>query len=113
MLIPNAMDRSQDKDTAILDISNLLIQLTDTQRLCFLRHISLAQCRLIRFLCLNILLNTSIVLDEVDKSYLKRHTSAIKKLASKRVCTSDKKVILVRKQKLIKRVAEIVVKYLS
>ena len=101
-----------DKEGAVLDFMKVFLITTKEQRLGILRNITKKQCAQIRQVAYNILFNDSLNISAEEREYLKRHHTSIKQLASGRVSLDRKKRILVRKQLLVKRLAEIAVNYL-
>ena len=101
-----------EEEGAVLDFMKVFLIATKEQRLAILRNITKKQCGQIRQVAYNILFNDSLDISADEREYLKRHHTAIKKLASGRVSLDTKKRILVRKQLLVKRLAEIAVNYL-
>jgi hypothetical protein len=97
----------------VKDFLKLFVLTDRSQRLALLNSITRKQCTIIRQLAYNILFNSSIDLSSAERAYLRRHSSSIKQLASKKVCLELKKTILLRKHLLIKRIAVIALKYLS
>ena len=91
----------------LIDFLKLFLLTNKEQRLGLLRNIKRDQCELLRQVAYNILFNSSVKLSDRDRSYLKRRSGAIKRLASKKVCHWRKREILVKHHRLIKRVAEI------
>ena len=96
----------------LIGLTRLIVTAKGKQRISILKNVTKEQCKLIREIAYNILFNTSITIEKEDKKYLKKYLLAIKLLASKKVCSSDKIEILAKKHLLIKRLAEIVYTYL-
>lgn len=103
--------RGQTSD--VLDFMKVINITNYEQRLGILRNINKSQCGIIRQVAYNILFNKSIELSDKDKAYMKRHSSSIKTLASRKICLVKKKAVLVSKNLLIKRLAKITIAYLS
>ena len=104
---------ANDETTSILDFAWVLMSTSSNQRLAILKHATIKQCNLVREMAYNLLLNSSIKFNDRDRSFLKKHTNSIRRLASKKVCNTEKKSILVQKHLLIKRMAKIVLEYLQ
>ena len=101
-------------DTRIVhDFVVMFLGLSKVQRKSLLSNITYKQCRLVRQVSLNIIFNKNIQISEEDRAYIKRNKTALKKLASARICLSDKRSILGKKTPLIYKVFKIVVKYLD
>ena len=97
----------------VIEFLKLITITTYTQRVDILRNITKKQFRYIRQVAFNILFNSSIPLSVKEKQYLQRHSASIKKLASKRTCLDEKRIVLSGKQLLIKKLCEIALKYLE
>jgi hypothetical protein len=97
----------------IVDFLKIVTLTTHQQLLCILRTVTKQQCAIIRQVAYNLMFNSSLDLKAEDKNYLKRNSSVIKQLASRKVCLQRKKSILEHKHLLVKRIATIVLKYLT
>lgn len=97
----------------VYEFINSFLGFTPKQRLAVLSDVTAAQCEVIRQVCVNILLNTSITISQEDRGYLNKQLPAIKKLASHNICTSDKKYILSKRGPLITRLFKIALNYIS
>ena len=97
----------------VIEFLRLLLGTNRVQRLGVLRNITRKQCTILRHLAYNIMFNSSIELSVKDKSYLKHQINSLKILASKKVCLADKKDIFAKKHLLIKRLAQLGLKYLE
>ena len=83
-----------------------------SQRVALLKHLTKQQCAHMRSLSHNLMFNSDISPTEGDRRYLNRHSSIIKHIASRRVCSQDKKDLLVENQSLVKRLADFGLLYL-
>ena len=85
------------------------------QRKIILANLTPNQCRILRTIFYNILVNSSMkdTLSTPDKSYLRKHINAVKSLASRKICRQDKAKIYQTKYALVKRVLAITDSYLS
>ena len=101
-----------DKDR-ILNFIQLILLSSNIQRKIILKNITKKQCATLRAIIYNVMFNKDIVLKPQDKTYLTRHISDIKYLASKKICLSEKKDIIYKKYLLIKRVIQIANRYLT
>ena len=101
-----------EEEGAVLDFMKVFLITTKEQRVGILRNITKKQCAQIRQVAYNILFNDSLNISAAEREYLKSHHTTIKKLSSSRVSLDRKKKILVRKQLLVKHLAEIAVNYL-
>ena len=97
----------------IYSFAVVFLDLASRQRSNFLTHISKKHCEFIRQSAYNLLLNSSIDLGAGDREYLRRNSSSIRKLASKRICLGDKRRILAKKARLITRIFQIVIRYID
>lgn len=95
------------------EFGRFLLSLSHRQLKNFLSSVTRAQCELIRQSSYNLFFNTSIKLEEVDRAYLRRYSKALKQLASKKVCLTDKRGILAKRSSLIKRIMKIVITYID
>ena len=98
---------------AIYNFATVFLTLAPRQKASFLAHISKTHCEYIRQSAYNLLLNSSIELSSSERAYLRRNSSAIRRLASKRVCVRDKRGILAKKAGLITKIFQIVVGYIK
>lgn len=101
--------------TQVYTLATQFLALNRFQQETFLVHISAAQCRIIQNVAYNLLLNTSVqsLLSEVDRKYLRRSTSALRTIASRRICVREKRAVLVKKTRLIRRILQISIKYVD
>lgn len=99
--------------TELLSLAQIFLSLNKQQSRSFLAGISRGQCNLIRIASYNLLMNSSVQMSDVDRIYLRRHSAAIRKLASRRLCLSDKKDILVKKAPLIRRILQTMSSYIT
>ena len=101
--------------TKAYEFARQFLSLSRRQQDTFLVHVTNAQCGILRNIVYNLLLNSSVqgLISTVDRTYLRRNTTALRSLASRRVCVPDKRAILVRKALLVKRVLIITVKYID
>ncbi len=97
----------------VYNFGKVFLSFSPKQRKDFLLNIKQKQCNLIRSASYNILLNSEIVLTDQQKQYLRRRVGTIKRLASKRVCLTDKKPILTKNISLIRKILAIVVEYID
>jgi hypothetical protein len=104
---------STDANGYIVDFLKLLVLSTPQQRLNILRTVNKKQCAVIRQVAYNLMFNTSIEIASEDRNYLKRNSVPIKELASRKICLQRKRSILSHKHLLIKRIATIILKYMS
>ena len=95
----------------IYDLATFFLKLSPQQRKSFLQHTTREQCEILRQASYNILLNTSMQVNDDDKQYLNRHISSIRKLASTKICNKDKQHILYKKYNVITRILKIIVKF--
>ena len=101
------------EDTRVLDFMKIFLITSHEQRLAILAAITKSQCAILRQVAYNVLFNDSLEISQEDRLYLKRHHTTLKHLASRRICLDTKKAAALRKHLLIKRLAEITVKYLQ
>ena len=101
------------QDTRVVDFMKIFLNTSHEQRLAILRTITRSQCAILRQVVYNILFNDSLEISTEDRAYLKKHHTALKRLASCRVCFDAKKLSAQRHHLLIKRLAEITVDYLK
>ena len=101
------------QDTRVVDFMKIFLITSHEQRLAILRTITRSQCAILRQVVYNILFNDSLEISTEDRTYLKKHHTALKRLASRRVCFDAKKFAAQRHHLLIKRLAEITVDYLK
>ena len=102
-----------ENNAQLTDFLKLFLVTNREQRLGLLHNISREQCDFIRQAAYNILFNSSLTLSDKDRNYFKKHIGAIKRLASKRICLEKRRPILVKHHLVVKRIASIVLKYLS
>ena len=102
-----------EQATAVLDFAKTLVNSNKKQCTAILLHMSPKQCRILREMALNLLLNDSVHIPEKEKKYLKRNAAKIKLIASRKVCAADKKQIVIKNQRMIKRIANVVIGYLA
>ena len=91
----------------VKDFLNPFVKTNQEQHLGILRNVTRHQCTYIRHLAYNIMFNTSFELSNKDRSFLRRHSSSIKELSSKKVCIERKKYQLITKHRLIKQLAQL------
>ena len=97
----------------IIFLARFIISSKYRIRLEILKNITQQQCKYLRQIFLNILLNSSLELTDRDRAYFRRLLTTIKILASKRVCKKTKLGIFVKNAALVIRACKITVKYLS
>ena len=104
---------SAKDNSDVIDFLKLLSITSYEQRMSILRNITKKQCTIVRHLAYNLMFNDNIDISSKDRAYMKRHTSSIKELGSKKTCINRRKVLLVYKHLLIKRLALLALKYLQ
>lgn len=97
----------------VYELGIAFLNFTPKQRVALLSDINSTQCEIIRQMCVNILLNSSMSISQEDRKYLGRHLNAIRKLASQNICTRDKKYIVTKNNALITRLFKVAVSYIS
>ena len=104
----NAQDPRDDSS-----FFRLLTTTSREQRVAVLKNITKKQCQILRHLAYNIMFNSSFDLTEEDRKYLKKNAKSIKGIASKKVCIDSKKDIFAKKQLLVKKLAQLGLRYLE
>ncbi len=99
--------------SAVYDLCVVFILFAKQQRIDFLKNIRNQQCEIIQHVAYNILLNSNLELNIEDRSYLRRHVSSIRKLASSKICMLEKRAILVKKAPVIHRLMKIALNYIE
>ncbi len=95
------------------DLCVVFLQFSKQQRIDFLRNIRPQQCVIIQHVAYNILLNSNLDLSVEDRTYLRRHVSSIRRLASSTICTIEKRTILVKKAPVVYRLMKIAHSYVE
>ena len=104
---------NNNNNNTVVDFLKLLTTTNTDQRKALLRYISRSQCTIVRHLAYNLMFNQNIEITSKDRGYLRRHTEDIKRLASKKTCIGKRKAILLRKHLLVKRLAQLALRYLQ
>ena len=99
--------------TDVHDLCVVFVQFSKQQRVDFLKNIRPQQCEIIQMIAYNTLLNTHLEISTEDRSYLRRHVSSIRKLASSKICTQEKRGILVKKAPVVYRLMQIALTYIE
>ena len=107
------MVTSVDHTEKVYNFATGFLSLNNRQRAAFFINVTHSQCKILISCAYNVLLNSSLDISVDDRKYLRRHSSIIRKIASKRICLSDKKHMLVKKASLVSRLLKIVVIYLD
>ena len=103
----------KNKSNEALDFGLSYLGLNSSQRESFLHHMTSKQCLVLRNCSYNLLMNSSIAITQSDKNYLKKHVGIIRQLASKKICTTEKRDLLVKRNLLIRRILRILVDYIQ
>ncbi len=97
----------------VYNFAKVFLSFSPKQRKDFLTNIKQNQCNLIRSASYNLLLNSEIILSETQRQYLKPRVGRVKKLASKRICLTEKRQVLVKNISLIRKIWGIVIDYID
>lgn len=103
---------SAEDNTELQNFIRFMVLAPRLQAISILTNITRKQCDFIRQIAYNILFNQSIDFSEQDRDYFKRKSISIKQLASKRICLTKKRDILVYQYPVVRRLIDIVAKYL-
>ena len=103
----------KNKSSEALDFGLNYLGLNSSQRESFLLHLTSKQCLVLRNCSYNLVMNSSIAITQNDKNYLKKQMGIIRQLASKKICTTEKRGLLVKKNLLIRRILRILVDYIQ
>ena len=103
----------KNKSSEALDFGLNYLGLNNSQRESFLLHLTSKQCLVLRNCSYNLIMNSSIAITQNDKNYLKKQMGIIRQLASKKICTTEKRGLLVKKNLLIRRILRILVDYIQ
>ena len=103
----------KNKSGEALDFAESYLQLNTKQRESFLAQMTVRQCNILRNCLYNLIMNSSINISQTDRKYLNKRIGIIKTLASKKVCATDKRDILVKKNLLIRRILRILLTYVQ
>ncbi len=88
-----------------------ILDFSPQQRRSFLAQIRRNQCEIIRQVATNVLLNSSMILSDSERSYFKKKQGILRQLASKRICMDDKRELLPKYSSVVKQLMKVAVRY--
>ena len=96
-----------------LDFCDAFLSLNIRQRESFILHMNKSQCEKVRCCTYNVLLNSSITLNNTDRAYLRKYQDILKLVASRRVSLSEKRGLLAKRTNVIARVLKVASEYIK
>ena len=90
-----------------------IVSLSDQQLKSILEVTTSKQCSIIANAVRNLMHNKSIIISDKDKKFLQKHIQLVQQLASKLICSSDKRQLFTDNYKIIRRIANIVLQHLT
>ncbi len=90
-----------------------ILDFSPQQRRSFLAQIRRNQCEIIRQVATNVLLNSSMILSDSERSYFKKKQGILRQLASKRICMDDKRELLPKYSSVVKQLMKVAVRYIN
>ena len=101
-----------DTEPKLLQFLRLVRSVRAVDRLALIGRLRPKEISYIRQTAYNLLFNSSMVIEQTDRSYFRRNIGAIRLLASRRVDIGQKRELLTRQPLLLKRLAKVASNYL-
>ena len=98
--------------TKVINFCIVLISLTRKQRIAILHELDKKQLAFIREISLNILINKNLSLSDKEKAYFNHNLRKLRTLGSHTASRDAKVKIISKNQQLLKKIANVSVKYL-
>lgn len=95
------------------DLLQTILRLSKSRRISWIQDLTPAEAGLLRQVAYNILFNSSLQLSERDRTYFNRRLPLLRRIASRRVPTAEKRLILGKKPMFLKRLALVANEYLT
>lgn len=103
---------SAASETSLLELLHSILRLRKVGLVLWTQHLKPAEAGLLRQVAYNILFNSSFRLGERDKVYFKRRLPLLRRIASRRISTAEKRSLLAKKPLFLKRLAVVAREYL-